>query len=389
MNPKGIYSLFKRTFSEWSQHKAPRLGAALAYYTTFSIAPLLIIVIALVGLVFSQQTVQSRVIAQVQDLVGPQGAQLIQTMIQNTAQPRTTLIASLIGVVTLLLGAMGVFGALQDALNTIWEVEPKPNRGLRGLVRDRLLSFGMVLGIGFLLLVSLVISAALQATEAYFGQLLPAPGVVLEIINLAVSFLIITVLFAMMYKFLPDVEIRWTDVWIGAAFTSLLFVVGKFLIGFYLARGSVASTYGAAGSLVILLLWIYYSAQILLFGAEFTRVYAIVYGSKLVPAPGATPAANPSEARPEGAPPRRGQPPLPAGQQQGRLAGLASRQARPKPQNRALAVLPRRELTYQRGIAALFGLFAGAIIEARILRGVDGCDEENDNRNGNGRRRTK
>ena len=279
MKPKEIFELLKETYNEWSEDKAARLAAALAYYTVFSLAPLLIIAIAVAGLVFGQEAARGQLDNQIQSLVGQQSAELIQTMVESASKPKSGIIATVIAIVTILFGASGLFGQLQDALNTIWEVEPKPDRGILGLIKDRFLSFTMVLGIGFLLLVSLIISALLSALNSYLTDLLPGSIYVLQILNFVISFGVITLLFAMIYKILPDVKIAWSDVWIGAAVTSLLFALGKFLIGLYLGNSSAGSAYGAAGSLVILLLWIYYSAQILLFGAEFTQVYAKKYGS--------------------------------------------------------------------------------------------------------------
>ncbi|HBY97286.1 MAG TPA: ribonuclease BN [Chloroflexi bacterium] len=289
MSPKAIWTLLKETFSEWSEDKASRLAAALAYYTVFSLGPLLIVVIAIAGVVFGQEAARGQIVAQAQGLIGRSGAQAVQTIIQNARQPTSGIVATSIGIVTLLLGASGVFGQLQDALNTIWEVMPKPGRGLMGAITDRFVSFTMVLGIGFLLLVSLVLSAVLTGLATFFGDVLPIPGFVLQIVDFVVSFAVITLLFAMIYKVLPDVEIAWGDVWIGAAMTSLLFTIGKFLIGLYLGRSAVTSTYGAAGSLVVILLWVYYSAQILFFGAEFTQVHARRYGSRIVPTEDAIP----------------------------------------------------------------------------------------------------
>ncbi|MBI3942837.1 MAG: YihY/virulence factor BrkB family protein [Chloroflexi bacterium] len=281
---KTFGTLLKDTFNAWNEDKAPRLAAALAYYTIFSMAPLLIIVIAIAGLVFGEAAVRGQIVGQIQGLVGEEGAQLIQTMIENAGEKNSGIFATIIGVVTLVLGAMGVFGQLQDALNTIWEVAPKPGGGIKDILGNRLLSFAMVLSIGFLLLVSLVVSAGLAALGKFATNVSPGFSIGLQVVNLLVSFAVTTVLFAGIYKFLPDAKIDWEDVWIGAAITSLLFTVGRFLIGLYLGYSSAASAYGAAGSLVIVLLWIYYSAQILLLGAEFTQVYASRYGKQTEPA---------------------------------------------------------------------------------------------------------
>jgi membrane protein len=285
-----MFGLLKETFHEWSEDSASRLAAALAYYTTFSLAPLLVLVIAIAGLIGGREAAQSQTMAQVQDLLGVQGREFVQSMIENASQPATGLAATIIGALSLLFGALGVFGELQNSLNTIWDVKPKPARGLLDGVKrfllDRLLSFAMVLGIGFLLLASLVLSAALSAVGKYIGTAWPLADLWLQLINFLISFVVIMLLFAMIFKFLPEARIAWKDVWLGAAVTSILFSLGKFLIGFYLGRSTVGTTFGGAGSLAILLIWIYYSAQILFFGAEFTQVYANRYGSKIVPDPG-------------------------------------------------------------------------------------------------------
>jgi membrane protein len=284
MNPKQLFNLLKETFQEWQDDKSPRLAAALAYYTVFSLAPLLIIVIAIAGAVFGEQAARGEIVSQIEGLVGEQGAQVIQTAIENADRPNANGgVASLISVIILIFGASGVFAQLQDALNTVWEVKVKPGRGISSFIRKRLLSFAAVLGIGFLLLVSLVISALLTGMSHYFSDLLPGVDFIWSILNLIVSFVIITFLFALIYKFLPDVKIDWKDVWVGAAMTALLFVIGKYVLGLYLGRGSFGSTYGAAGSLVVLLAWVYYSSLILFFGAEFTQVYARRYGSRIEP----------------------------------------------------------------------------------------------------------
>src|SRR5919199_4252277 len=303
MNPQAIFTLLKQTVYEWLEDRAARLGAGLAYYTAVSLAPLLIILIAIAGFVLGRQAVEGQVVAQIQGLVGKTGAEAIQAMIASASQPKAGIIATVVSIATLLFGASGVFGALQDALNTIWEVTPKPGRGMLGMIRDRFVSFTMLLGVGFLLLVALVLSAGLAALGTFVGGLLPVPEVVLQAVNLIISFGVITLLFGMIFKILPDAEIRWNDVWIGAAVTSLLFTIGKFVLGLYLGKSSAGSAYGAAGSLIVVLLWVYYSAQILFFGAEFTQVYANTYGSRVVPSPDAVPLT--PEAQAEQGMPRR------------------------------------------------------------------------------------
>jgi membrane protein len=279
---KTWWTLLKDTFQKWSTDKAPRLGAALSYYTVFSLVPLLVLTIAIAGLVFGKEAAQQAMMGQIESLVGPQSAAAIQQMLEIAQKPSSGALASLIAIGTLLLGASGVFAQLQDALNTVWGVEPKTGRGIWGIIKDRFFSFMAVLGTGFLLLVSLVLSAALAAFGKLFLNSLPGQEAALHLANFAISFGVITLLFAMMFKLLPDATIAWRDVWIGAGLTSLLFTVGKVLIGMYLGKADVGSAYGAAGSLVILLVWVYYSSQILLFGAEFTSVYANRYGSHIV-----------------------------------------------------------------------------------------------------------
>lgn len=287
MNLKAVIALLEDTFKEWGEDQAARLGAAVAYYTVFSLAPLLVIVIAIAGLVWGRQAVQGQIVGQVGGLVGTQGGQFVQSMIANASKPSSGIIATVVGLVTLLIGATGLFGELQDSLNTIWEIEPKP-RSILATIKDRVLSFAMVVVIAFLLLVSLVISTGLAAAGKYLGGALPLPVVVMEAINFIISFAIISCLFALLFKELPDAEVSWHDVGVGGVFTAFLFTIGKLAIGLYLGHSGATSTYGAAGALVLILLWFYYSAQILFFGAEFTQVYANRYGSKVRPAPDAT-----------------------------------------------------------------------------------------------------
>ena len=275
------------------EDQASTLGAALAYYTVFSLAPLLIIAIAMAGLVFGQEAAQGQIFEQLRGLLGEASAKAMQDMVQDAnAKPATGVVATLIGVVTLLFGASGVFGQLQTSLNAIWDVEPKPGRGILGLVRDRILSFGFILVVGFLLLVSLLLTAAVALVAQWFGGMLPAMETLAQILNFVVSLAVITLLFAMIFKFLPDAKIAWHDVWIGAFITALLFTVGKLALGLYLGKSGVGSSYGAAGSLIVLLLWVYYSSQILFFGAEFTQVYANRFGSHVAPADNAVSVPN-------------------------------------------------------------------------------------------------
>lgn len=291
-SPKTVYALLKETVTQWLADKSLKLGAALSYYTIFSLPPILLIVISLAGLVFGQDAVRGEIVRQFQGFVGAQNAQLVQTMIQTVAAPKGGIIATIIGIVILLVGATGVFGELQDSLNTIWKVKPKPNAGIKYYLRARLLSFSLILSIAFLLLVSLIVSAALSAFGSFLNNLWSGPPImehVVQVANFILSFAVITALFAMFFKILPDAKVAWGDVWFGAAVTAFLFTVGKTLIGLYLGKSTIGSAYGAAGSVIILLLWIYYSSQILFFGAEFTNVYASRYGSKIVPASYAEP----------------------------------------------------------------------------------------------------
>lgn len=277
MKTNDFVNLVKETIREWQKDQAARLAAALAYYATFSLAPLLVLVLAIAGLVGGRDAAQGLVMAQVQDLVGEEGKEFVQSMIENAATTRTGVTASILGSVTLLVGALGAFNELQNALDRIWDVEPKPitrwSLRVQRFIFKRLLSFSMMLGIGFLLLISLVISAALAALSEYLGRITTFSEVMLQILNLIISLGLITFLFAMIFKFIPDVEIRWRNVWLGAAITAILFTIGKTVIGIYLGQAEVGSTFGAAGSLAVLMIWIYYSSQILFLGAEFTNVF--------------------------------------------------------------------------------------------------------------------
>lgn len=279
--------LLKLTYQGWKEDRASRLAAALAYYTIFSLAPMLVIVIAVAGLIWQRDAVQSAVMNQIGGLVGPQGSEFVSELLEGASNPAEGIVATIIGIVTLLFGALGVFNALHESLNTIWEVKEEETKGfwnsIKKVILSRFLSFTMILGIGFMLLVSLVISTGISALGTWIGGLLPFHEVILQILNLVISIGIVTVFFALIFKVLPDADIAWRDVWVGAFFTAVLFSIGKTLIGLYLGSSAVASSFGAAGSLVLLLLWIYYSAQILFFGAEFTQVYANQLGSRIVP----------------------------------------------------------------------------------------------------------
>jgi membrane protein len=279
-----ILTLLKETGIAWYEDRGGRLGAALAFYTLFSLAPLLIIVIAIAAVGFGREIAYTQLIQQIEAFIGTEGARVIQATIENTSRPSSGIMATLIGLSTMLFGATVVFSELQDALNTIWRVAPKPGRSMAiGIIRERFLAFSMVLGIGVLLLISIIANTMLNATMQIFGDILPKQVDWLRTANFVFSLVVVTLLFTMLYKVLPDVEIGWEEVVIGAVVTALLFMLGKYLIELYLGYNSAASVYGAAASLVILLMWIYYSAQIFYFGAEFTKVYAKHRGRRVVP----------------------------------------------------------------------------------------------------------
>lgn len=276
MQFRGLGSLFKRTFAEWNKHDASTLGASLSYYTVLSLAPLLVIAVSIAGIFFGKKAVQGEVVNQVTQLVGSTGAEAIRTMLAHAQSPGTGIIASIIGFIVLLFGASGVFSQLRKALNLIWETKPKPTSGIWGMLREEFFSFAMVAGIGFLLLVSLLVTAFLTGAEKFAAAYLPVVG--LHVVNVVVSLVVITILFAVIFRVVPDRRLPWNTLWIGSFATAVLFVAGKYLLGMYLGRASVSSPYGAAGSFVVLLMWVYYSAQLFLFGAEFTRLYAFECG---------------------------------------------------------------------------------------------------------------
>jgi membrane protein len=280
---KKLWQLLHQTISVSLQDKVPRLGASLAFYTALSIAPLLVIALGIAGYVFGDQAARGEISRQLDLLIGEQGGKAIQDMIASARQPSTGTVATALSLATLIFGASGVFGEIQASLNTIWGVQPKPGRGVVRFIRDRFLSFAMVMGIIFLLLVSLVVSTVLATIGTLVKDFPMSIVWSAHATNLVVSFAVITLLFAMMFKLLPDVEMAWKDVWLGAATTALLFTIGKFAIGMYLGHSGMASSYGVAGSFVVLLVWVYYSAQILYLGAELTKVYANHYGSKIMP----------------------------------------------------------------------------------------------------------
>ena len=279
-NPKIAYALLKDACSAWAEDHASSLGAALAFYTVFSLGPVLILAIAVAGLAFGQKAAESEFSRQLQTLLGAAGARAVQAIIRSANQPALGVIASTIGIGTLLAGASGAFVELQDALNKIWKVQPRSESILLGVIRERVFSFALVLVLGFLLLVSLVVNTALGAAGNFMAPLLPWPVFLLESVNFLLSSGVIALLLAVIFKYLPDTEIAWADVWIGAAVTSLLLTTGKALVGLYLARSTVTSAYGVAAALIIILTWVYYSAQIFLLGAEATHVYCYKYGSR-------------------------------------------------------------------------------------------------------------
>jgi len=304
MNRKSLWKFLKDIVTQWLEDQAFQLASSLSYYTLFSLAPILIIAIAVAGLVFGREAAQNQIVHTIQGLVGQESAKAIQELIQNASnQPKSGMISTLLGVVALMFGAGGVVGQLQTSLNTIWGVTAKSGRGVWGFVRERFVSFAMVLGVGFLLLVSLAITAFLTGLTHIMGKLFGGTAVIAHGLDILVSFAFVTALFAMIYKFLPDVRIEWRDVWIGAVLTSFLFTIGKVLIGLYLGSSGVTSAYGAAGSLITVLLWVYYSSLIFFFGAEFTQVYATRYGSGVVPAENAQPMASVPESEKRQSPP--------------------------------------------------------------------------------------
>jgi membrane protein len=281
-----IWAVLRQTIGEYLTDDVPRLAAALSYYTAFALAPLLVIVIAVAGLVFDSSRVRGEILGQVALLLGQGGADLVGVMLEAAARPHHSVVAVVAGVVTMVLAASGLFGELQSALNVVWDVEARETGGFLGLLRRRFVSFAMVLGIGFLLLVSLVLSAGVSAFSKFAGQRLPGWDIALQAGNVILGFAFTTVLFALIYKVLPDVKLRWRDVWTEALLTATLFSAGRLLIGLYLGRSSVSSAYGAAGSLAIVLLWVYYSSQILLLGAELAQVRARRRGQRVPPKPG-------------------------------------------------------------------------------------------------------
>jgi membrane protein len=277
------WALVRQAFSDWTEDGAPRLGAALAYYTLFSLAPLLLLAIAIAGVAFGQEAAQGRIVAELEALVGRAGAEAVQQLIENSRQPEAGLVASTVALGTLLLGASGVFVELRSDLDQIWDVKP-PSGGIGAMLRARLAAFALVVAVGFLALVSLLVSTALSAMgRTIAGGIGESAASLLQGLNTAVSLGVLAVLFAMLSKFVPDTAVAWRDVWLGALTTAVLFSVGKYLIGLYLARSGLSSTFGAAASVVILMVWVYYAAQIFFFGAELTHAHALRRGARRPP----------------------------------------------------------------------------------------------------------
>jgi membrane protein len=274
------WGLIRDAGAAFWRDRGPRLGAALAFYTALSLSPLLVVVVGIAGMVFGEQAASGQLAEQIRELVGEEGAKVVQTMLANHTK-ESGLVATIVGLVTLFVGSTGVFAELQDSLDTIWGAQPPPSSGLgiKALLKDRLLSFSMVCGLAFLLLVSLVVSAVLSGLNGVLNRWFPGAEQVLGLGNLLISFLLTGVMFALIFKVLPHARPTWRDVWVGAGITAVLFAVGKLLIGLYLGKAAVGSAYGAAGSFVVLLVWVYYSTQILVFGAEVTQIYAARFGS--------------------------------------------------------------------------------------------------------------
>lgn len=281
---KGLWQLFKQSFKGFSEHKITKLSGSLAYATVFSMAPLLIVIIFLCSIFLGQEAVRGNIYSGLESFLGKDTAMQLQDIIKNASLSGKTNLAAIVGIVTLLIGSTAIFGEIQDSINSIWGLKPKPKKGWLKILQNRFLSFSIIIGLGFLLLVSLALTALIDVFSKYLLTTYPDLAVVLlYVLNQVITLLVATIIFAIIFKVLPDARIKWRDVIAGAILTAFLFMVGKFLISFYISRTAVGSTYGAAGSLVILLLWTYYSAIILYFGAEFTKRYAIRYGESIHP----------------------------------------------------------------------------------------------------------
>jgi membrane protein len=283
MRAPAILRMFGSALRAWWDDDAPRLGASLAYYTLFAIAPILLVATAIAGMVFGAEAVRGEIVGQLDHLIGPEGARAVQSLLEGASQRRTGILATVFGSITFVVAATGAFLELQGALNTIWRVKPNPGANFKAFLVDRVRSFGLVVAIGFLLMVSLAVTAALAALNGWLARYAPNVPLLWSGVSMFVSLIVTTGLFALLFRVLPDVHLRWRDVMTGALTTAVLFTIGQQLIGLYLGQSSMASSYGAAGSVMILLLWVYYSCQILLLGAEFTRVYAQRDGTKPVP----------------------------------------------------------------------------------------------------------
>lgn len=283
MRLRDLWRLVRAAGEDWISDRAPELGAALAFYMIFAMAPLVLLVIVVAGAVYGEAAIRGELVAQIEGMIGAAGAEVVQTLVANAARPRGGLIGTIVGVVLTIVGATGVLAQLKSSLNRVWDVETKPGRTIRDIIRTRLLSLGLILLVAVLLLASVVASTVVSAIQDRVDDWIAIPGWALRAVNELVTVAMMTLLFAAIFKWLPDVRIRWRDVWIGAVITAVLFVIGKYLIGLYLAHSAPGSVYGAAGSLVVVLIWLYYSAQILLFGAEITQVYASMFGEGIQP----------------------------------------------------------------------------------------------------------
>jgi membrane protein len=370
----GVFSMLKEAFNDWMEDKALRLSAALAYYSIFSIAPLFVIAIGIAGLVLGEEAVRGQLGKTLSVYVGPVAAQGVEEMVKSAAKPGQGALATIVGFATLLVGAGGVFGQLKDALNSIWEVKSISGAGVMGFIRERLLSFGMVLVIGFLLLASLLATTAIASLSGFLQNRFALPPFVWSTVNFIVSFGLSTTLFALIYKVLPDAKIEWRSVWIGAAVTALLFELGKFGLSYYLGRESAESSFGAASSIVLLLLWVYYASCILFFGAEFTQVYARAEGHEIAPSEGAIAAGVTGF----GSACRKQPFPQPEKESVLTAVGLIEPDvAPPAPKDRTLSAL-----FAVTGASFLIGLFAQRRIEqgrepaTKIREGVSGLGEE-------------
>lgn len=364
MNIKKIWAILKGTFNEFSEDNVLRLSAALAYYAIFSIGPLLVIVIGVAGLAFGHESVRRDIQKQLQQMMGASGANTISSMMAAQTYGGS-LIATIVGLVALLFGAGGVFGALQDSLNTIWEVKSKPGAGIWAMLRARFLSLTMVLGTGFLLLVSMALTTFLNAMTGSLGGMLPIPGALAHGLNFGVSFAVISLLFAMIFKYLPDVRVPFRKVWVGAILTAFLFTIGKYLLGRYLGRTSTTSSYGAAASVIVILMWVYYASVILFLGAEFTQVYARQTGTKVVPRKYAEPVTAEERAE-QGIPKESKRKPEPA---RGKQRGHGEK---PGLQEAAFAATPggvvRRKPWQFLGLMVVTGFAGGLLMRIRTLR---------------------